>query len=115
MKKEPNPANKEPEEVSRERLEKWRGLELEGVSRTEIARRYGVSRQLVCQKLGKIEGRGLRKETHVYVIPEAFEKVAKMAAERGLRHNGGDNAGQGSVGKLIESIASGRIELVDVT
>jgi hypothetical protein len=84
-----------------------------GWSRSQIAKQYGISRQRVAQIVGLAPNRGKRQEIHVYALPEAFKEVANIALEKGLRHQAGGTAGGGSVGRLIEQIAEGKLVIAE--
>jgi hypothetical protein len=102
-------ATKDQIEISAQRVSKWRALEAQGLTRSEIARREGVSRQRVSEKLGKIEVLPDRKNMRVSVSPTLYDRAKTVAFRLGLRARSGDKAGQGSVSKLIEQIGEGHI------
>lgn len=89
-------------------------LDEQGVPRAEIARRHDVPRQVITKLLGPREKPpGKADEFHVYCRREAFDDVSTIAKDQfGLTHRGGPHAGEGSIGKLIDAIAAGEIELV---
>ena len=87
-----------------------RDLDEQGVPRAQIARQLGIPRQVVTRILGPKFSReeGNVREYHIYCRPENFDDVANMARDFGLTNRGGQKAGKGSIGKLIDAIAEGR-------
>jgi DNA-binding transcriptional regulator LsrR (DeoR family) len=104
----------EPDDVAQARLERMRDLEKNGWNRKQIGQEYGISRQRVAQLLGRLPDRGRRGEVHIYIVPEAYEKIVEMAEGYGLRHRAGRTAGQGSVGLLLEQVAQGNLKIEKV-
>lgn len=102
-------ATKEQIEISAERVAKWRKLEAQGLNRSEIARREGISRQRVAEKLGKIDVLPGRKDMRITVAPHLYARAKDVAFRLGLRARSGDKAGLGSVSKLVEQIGEGTI------
>ena len=100
--------------VDEKTIEEWRELESQGVSRTKIAAMYGTSRQRMARILGTLEGtRPPRNEIHVYVDPRFYPGAVSVAERYDLRHGGGINSGQGSVGKLLDKIGSGELVVIE--
>jgi hypothetical protein len=91
------------------RVERWRKLEAQGINRSEIARREGISRQRVTAKLGPLPDRGGRKEKRIYVHEGDYRKAAEVAKSLGLRLRAGETSGEGSVSLLVELIGRGQL------
>jgi hypothetical protein len=100
------------DEAMGRKLRKW---EAENVPRREMSRRTGVSRYLITRYLGKKppkESGPRRPEHHLYAYNKPFQKAAAIAKRHGYLLGAGDNAGQGSVGRLIEAIGDGEVRVI---
>lgn len=99
-----------------QRRERMRELDEEGVPRAQIARELGISRQAVTKALGPMErdSETKVKEMHIYCDPDYFQSAADIALSLGLTKRGGNKSGGGNVGKIIDMIGSGKMELVPV-
>jgi hypothetical protein len=87
----------------------WIYLISQGWTRADIARRYGQTRQFVARVVGPMPPEPERKEKIIYVSQEAWQAVVEIAESRNLRLRSGENAGQGSVGALVEQIGRGKL------
>ena len=102
--------------IRNSRLDRMRDMESEGIPRAHIARELGVSRQMVSKALGRMEKEvEVVKEMHIYCDPDNFETVADIALSLGLTKRGGNKSGGGNVGKIIDQIGAGKLQLVPVT
>lgn len=103
----------EPTALTLARKKEWQALEAEGRNRSEIARLYQVSRQLVSKVLGsrprEIQN---RQEIHIYVVPDLYKRAATIARGFGLIHHGGKTSGEGSVGRLVDKIGAGELVVI---
>jgi hypothetical protein len=84
-------------------------MEAQGINRSEIARREGISRQRITAKLGPLPNRGGRVEKRIYVNEDAYTKAATIARRLGLRLRAGETSGEGSVSLLVEQIGLGQL------
>ena len=99
----------EPRPDPQRRIEAWRKLDSQGVPRTEIARRYGVSRATVSSSLGRrktADGKAKPKFT-IYATRPLWDKAAEVALKFGLTVRAGKGAGRGSPASLLEAIGAG--------
>lgn len=100
------------DDVMGKKLRKW---DADGVPRREMERRTGVSHYRIARYLGRKPKRDKaprRPEHHLYAYDEPFHKAAVIAKRHGYLLGSGDNAGQGSVGRLIEAIGDGEVVVV---
>jgi hypothetical protein len=95
--------------VSEETRLEWIRLLSLGWTRADIARRYGKTRQFVSRVVGPQPPQPEKKEKIIYVSVDAWDKAVEIAEERNLRLRSGENAGQGSVGALVEQIGRGKL------
>jgi hypothetical protein len=80
-----------------------------GWTRSDIARRFGETRQFVSSVMGPQAPQPKRRERVIYVSEEAWGDAIRVAEENNLRLLSGENAGMGSVGALVEQIGRGNL------
>lgn len=92
-------------------VEMWKALEDSGMTRTQIARIAGKSRQTVTKALKpKPPAASVPREQHnIRMHPKLYKQVADMAKSMGLTISGGNHAGEGSVAELLELIGAGHL------
>lgn len=95
--------------VSEEMRQEWLHLISRGWTRADIGRRYGQTRQFVSRIVGPTKPQPERKEKIIYVSEDAWGRAVEIAESRNLRLRSGENAGQGSVGALVEQIGRGKL------
>lgn len=90
----------------------WAEQIARGVPLTQIALENGVSRHTVRRVVGDVAGpyRPPRARRQVWVVPAWYENVIALAKHTfGLVNEHGELVGEGSPGKLLDEIGSGRI------
>jgi hypothetical protein len=95
------------------RAQRMRYLEQEAKwTRAQNAREFKVSRQRVTKILGKLprEARDYPRPMHnIYADNEPFMAARDVARSLGYRLKTGENAGEGSVGLMVEAIGKGEL------
>lgn len=97
--------------VTNDERTNWAALVRAGAPVAHVARKAGRSRHTVAKAVADVPRpeRRERERRTLWVVPEWFDEVAKIAKRLGLVNVHSEAAGEGSPGKLLDEIGSGRI------